>query len=184
MFTTIGHYYGHNKNPLYFDVECMEMHCFFCKMKSRLHYTLRGLPSSSSKEGNSEGGIDTSYIYIPRSQHEEGLVLEGYYDHTIKFKDEDQEWQIVSWLGNSEFVVGAINSKVTYPFGKHSWSLNMTSELSSKNKDNSKTWDCSLKLSMVRTFKFSIRVICVIIGVNIQCTINQYLFLIICKNYC
>ena len=138
-------------NPLYFDVECKELHCFYCQVPSRLYFNLRGLPEADIE--NFEEGIDSRYIYIPESQYHEGLVLEGYYDNTIRQNQSNHNWEIIKWVVDTGVIVGVLEDSLRYPFGKHLWRLNFESKSTSIFKDVRKPEKRVLKLTSVRTHK-------------------------------
>ena len=145
VYTTFG-------TPKYFDVECTERHCFYCSVQPRLYFTLRGLSLKSSKQDNYKNGIDSSYIYIPESQYHEGIILEGYYDHTIRRNSENQNWEIISWKGNNETLIGVLNENLNYPFGKHVWRLKSTYKVLSSFKEERDAQKKVLKLSLVSSY--------------------------------
>ena len=85
----------------YYDVVCKETHCFYCQVCPQLYFILRGLPEQWSKIDDNKEGIDSNYIYVPEFQHMEGIVLEGYYDHTIWMNKQTHNWEIVKKLNTN-----------------------------------------------------------------------------------
>ena len=126
------------KTRSYYDVDCMESHCFFCSLCKHLHFTLRGLLKGLTKGDD----IDSQYIYIPKSQQTKEIQLEGYYDHKINLNREDGRWEIIK-VDNG--TVGTLTTKHHYPFGKHIWNVN-TSRISRNAASHTKEM---LKLSHV-----------------------------------
>ena len=81
---------------LYYDVDCKESHCFSCSLCKQLHFTLRGLSNRFSKGEDNRNGIDSRYIYIPKSTQTDKIHLEGYYDHKISPDLDKGQWEIIA----------------------------------------------------------------------------------------
>ena len=133
------------KTRLYYDVDCKETHCFLCSLCKQLHFTLRGLSEGYSKGEDNRNGIDSRYIYIPRTLQKDRVDLEGYYDHKISAEGDTGQWEIIR---ADTGTVGTLSSDYPYPFGKHVWNLN-TSKISGNVEANTKE---TLKLSLVSNF--------------------------------
>ena len=126
----------------YYDSDCNEKHCFFCSVLNRLHFILRGLPIKFSKINDSNNGIDSNYIFIPRFHHNEEIRLEGYFDHKIRKNNATKNWEIISVSSTENIVVGILRAENQLPFGKRFWKLSRRDALQNHDK-------VVLKLSMV-----------------------------------
>ena len=75
-----------------------------------------------SKGDDNKNGIDSRYIYIPKSGKENyNIQLEGYYDHKINLNKAANQWEI---LRVDNGTVGTLSTEQHYPFGKHIWNVN------------------------------------------------------------
>ena len=130
------------ESKLYYDVDCKESHCFFCSLCKQLHFTLRGLSDSISKGEDNRNGIDSRYIYIPKTLQNDKIDLEGYYDHKISAEPDTGRWEIIRVDAGT---VGTLATENPYPFGKNVWKLNTTKTSGNIETTTKET----LKLSLV-----------------------------------
>ena len=122
------------KKKAYYDSDCKEKHCALCSVSSKIHFILRGLPKEYSKINNSNDGIDSHYIYIPRHGQNQvsdvtALInLRGYFDHGIRSNKTRNKkiWEIVWFSSRKSGIqrVGQLSGDQNRsPFGKHQWKL-------------------------------------------------------------
>lgn len=133
----------------YYDVDCKEKHCFVCSLCKHIHFTLRGLPKELTKGENSRFGIDSRYIYIPKSHQTNEMRLEGYYDHKISLNQADGQWEITTV---DNITVGRLARERNFPFGKNTWNVT-TSKSSNIVATHTKK---VLKLSHVSNLKIAL----------------------------